>query len=227
MIYESLHILKEQLSSHLQSQGITSPVELENIAMLESSGENTDKLINKVVLSLIRIEEEKTLRNLPNHSIKQISGSDQRITEYKNPPVHINMYLQISANCNTYTNSLRCISETIKYFQDRTVFKPSNTNYTPREDFGEFTDFKLNVSLFTPSFEQQNQIWGMLGGKQIPSVIYKIQLVELDRNLIKNSQQAINTINRNQRVVTPKQIDELEKSDDPFKIGSGENDGTE
>ena len=36
--------------------------------------------------------------------------------------------------------------------------------------------------LYTPTFEELNYVWGTLGGRQLPSVIYKIQLIEIDRN---------------------------------------------
>jgi hypothetical protein len=176
MIYEALQILSEQLDQYLSSHGLSKLVKLENIALLETTNENTEKLDGKVVLTLINLDEEKTLKNLPNYKV-----INKQTTEYKSPPISLNLYLLISANCNTYVNSLRSISKTIEFFQGKSTFTSENTIYTVKDDFDVLGNFKLIVNLYTPSFEELNHIWGTLGGRQLPSVIYQIQLIEIDR----------------------------------------------
>ena len=176
MIYEAIQIISQQLDSYLTAAGLSNLVMLENVALFETSSENTEKLTNKLVLTLLKLEEETTLRNLPNFKV-----IDKITTEYRNPPVHLNLFLLISGNCNTYTNSLRSISKTIEFFQGKKVFTSDNTSYEPKEDFDILEHFKLITELYTPTFEELNFVWGTLGGRQLPSVIYKIQLVEIDR----------------------------------------------
>lgn len=176
MIYEALQIISEQLDQYLSSHGLSKLVNLGNIALFETSSENSEKLSGKVILTLINVDEEKTLKNLPNYKV-----INKQITEYKNPPVSLNLYLLISANCNTYVNSLRSISKTIEFFQGKSTFTSENTTYTTKDDFDVLSNFKLIVNLYTPSFEELNHIWGTLGGRQLPSVIYQIQLIEIDR----------------------------------------------
>jgi len=176
MVYEALQIIGEQLNLYLSSKGLNNLIALENIALLETSAENSDRVANKVVLTLINLDEEKTLKNLPNYKV-----INKQTTEYKNPPISLNLYLLISANCNTYVNSLRSISKTIEFFQGKSIFTSENTTYTIKDDFDVLGTFKLIVNLYTPSFEELNHIWGTLGGRQLPSVIYQIQLIEIDR----------------------------------------------
>lgn len=176
MIYEAIQIISQQLDSYLTAAGLSNLVMLENVALFETSSENTEKLTNKLVLTLLKLEEETTLRNLPNFKV-----IDKITTEYRNPPVHLNLFLLISGNCNTYTNSLRSISKTIEFFQGKKVFTSDNTSYEPKEDFDILEHFKLITELYSPTFEEMNFVWGTLGGRQLPSVIYKIQLVEIDR----------------------------------------------
>ena len=176
MIYEALQILSEQLDNYLTTSGLNNLVVLENIAMIETTSENSDKLTNKIVLTLLNLEEETTLKNLPNYTV-----INKSTTEYRNPPIHLNLFLLISGNCNTYVNSLRCISKTIEFFQGKKIFTAENTIYEPKEDFEALNNFKLITELYTPTFEELNYVWGTLGGRQLPSVIYKIQLVEIDR----------------------------------------------
>lgn len=176
MIYEAIQIISQQLDNYLSAAGLSNLVTLENVALFETSSENTEKLTNKVVLTLLNLEEETTLKNLPNYKV-----IDKTTTEYRNPPVHLNLFLLISGNCNTYTNSLRSISKTIEFFQGKKIFTSENTIYETKEDFDVLEHFKLIIELYTPTFEELNYVWGTLGGRQLPSVIYKIQLVEIDR----------------------------------------------
>jgi hypothetical protein len=190
MIYEAIQIISEQLNNYLTSAGLSNLVTLQNVAMLETSEDNASKLNGKVILTLINLEEETTLRNLPHYKV-----IDKETTEYRNPPVNMNIYLLVSANCNTYTNSLRAISKTIEFFQGKKVFTSENTTYEEKEDFDVLGSFKLIVELYTASFEQLNHVWGTLGGRQLPSVIYKIQLVEIDRKALLGAEKVILHVN--------------------------------
>jgi len=178
MIYEALQIISEQLDKYLSDAGLNNLVVLENIGLLESSDDNADNLKGKVVLTLLNLEEEASLKNLPNFRVK--NGT----TEYKNPPVHLNLYLLISSNCDKYDKSLRCISKTIQFFQGKKVFTSANTVYNRTNvAFDVFDQFRFNLELYTLSLEQLNYVWGTLGGRQLPSVVYKIQLIEITQDI--------------------------------------------
>lgn len=178
MIYEALQIISEQLDNYLSSEGLSNLVKLENIALLESSSENADNIKGKVVLTLLNLEEESALKNTPNFKVRNEK------TEYKNPPVNLNLFLLISANCDTYDKSLRCISKTIQFFQGKKVFTSTNTVYNRTNVAFDVLDyFKFNLEIYTLSFEQLNYVWGTLGGRQLPSVVYKIQLLEIEQDI--------------------------------------------
>jgi hypothetical protein len=128
-------------------------------------------------MSLLKLEEEATLKNTPHFKIQ----NDK--TEYKNPPVHLNLYLLISANCETYDKSLRSISKVIEFFQGKKVFTSANTVYDRTNvSFDVLDNFKFILELYTPSFEELNNVWGTFGGRQLPSVIYKIQLIQIEQD---------------------------------------------
>lgn len=177
MIYETLQILKEQLEVYFSDEGLGKIIALENIALWESGSEDASKVVGKVILTLINLEEETTLKNIPNYKVRD--GK----TEYKNPPVHLNLFLLISANCDTYDKSLRSISKVIQFFQGKKTFTSSNTVYNRANvAFDLFDYFKFILELYTPSFEELNYVWGTLGGRQLPSVIYKVQLIQIEQD---------------------------------------------
>ncbi|HXS15683.1 MAG TPA: Pvc16 family protein, partial [Polyangiaceae bacterium] len=47
------------------------------------------------------------------------------------------------------------------------------------------TDIKeLSVELYTMNFEQVNHLWSTLGGKYMPSVLYKVRNLSISEHLI-------------------------------------------
>jgi hypothetical protein len=177
MIYETLQILQEQLENYFIEVGLGKIIILENISLWESGSQDASKVENKVVLTLLKLEEETTLKNTLSYKIKE--GK----TEYRNPPVHLNLYLLISANCDTYDKSLRSISKVIQFFQGKKIFTSANTVYNRTNVSFDLLDyFKFILELYTPGFEELNNVWGTLGGRQLPCVIYRIQLIQLEQD---------------------------------------------
>jgi hypothetical protein len=192
MIYETLQILKEQLENYFTDIGLGKILILENISLWESGSDDASRLDGKVVMSLLKLEEEATLKNTPHFKIQ----NDK--TDYKNPPVHLNLYLLISANCETYDKSLRSISKVIEFFQGKKVFTSANTVYDRTNvSFDVFDSFKFILELYTPSFEELNNVWGTFGGRQLPSVIYKIQLIQIEQDKKLASSEVITHIGGN------------------------------
>ena len=182
MIYETLQILKEQLGDYFLEIGLENKIELHNIALWEPGNSEADKINDRVILTLIRLEEETILKNTPHYKL-----SDNK-TEYKNPPLHFNLYLLIAANfMNTdepYADSLQYISAVIEFFQGKKVFTSANTVYN-RDNiaYKPLDDFRFNLEIYSPTFDELNNIWGTLGGRQLPSVIYKVQLIQVERDI--------------------------------------------
>ncbi len=180
MIFETLHILASQVNAYLNDAGMGTPVILENIAILDTADNNDTDLQNSVALTLINVEEEGTMKNLPNRSVEGV-----RVT-HRNPKVYLNLYILFSANRNSYDLSLRNISRIIEYFQGKRIFTQSNTLYN-RNDIvlSGISTFRFIIDLYTPSFEEMNFVWGTLGGRQLPSVMYKLTLVDIEQDTVR------------------------------------------
>ena len=175
MIYEALNKLLTELRTYLMAVtppvGITeSNIALNNVALIESSDSANDIHNHHVIISLVNIEEESSLKNGLHYRRTPIGG-----IEYENPPVYLNLYLLITANFpNNYQNSLVLLGLIIQCFQGQNSF-------TIASDEGEL---QITLDLYTMTFEQINHLWGSLGGKQIPFVMYKTRLVRItDRRL--------------------------------------------
>lgn len=189
MVFEVIQIIAEQVNNYLDEIGLEKTVVAENIAFLESQNETVSgNLEDKVALTLINLDEEATLKNFPNHSVENAK------TIYKNSVINLNLYLLFSANRNIYINSLNDISKIIAFFQGKRLFTQANTIYNRNNiAMANIDDFRFSVELYTPTFEELNYIWGTLGGKQLPSALYKVSMIQIERNIAQAEGQLIST----------------------------------
>lgn len=169
IIKEVMEYLVSEINAE-KNDGTISFASLGNIARQESGdGGTASGSRGKVVLTVVNIEEESTLKN----NTPYIRSGDT--IEKRNPVVFINLYVLISSPTDQYDTALSEISDVIEFFQGKSVFTPDN------DATGNFPDTveKLMVELFTLNFEQVNHLWGILGGKYLPSVMYKLRLVPI------------------------------------------------
>ncbi|MFM9946782.1 MAG: DUF4255 domain-containing protein [Saprospiraceae bacterium] len=180
MIHHALNLLFTELEAYMQVRlGASTQqyVVQGNVAQLEAS--NNQGLERKVIISLVNIEEESTLKNYPNHS--RTLNNEVR---YENPPVYLNLYLLFTANFppenDDYVQALTRLSLVIEFFQGRYVFNLNNApTYGNNLESPDVSDMQLILNLYTMTFEQINHLWGSLGGKQIPFVMYKARMVRM------------------------------------------------
>lgn len=185
VIHHSLKLIQKELSDYLSARGIGGnagdEVVLGNIALFESE-ESTD-LQDSIVITLVNIEEERTLKNARAHRPNSFLGK----TEYKNPPVSLNLYVLFSAyytsGSEAYEKALQRLSSVIEFFQSKSVFSlQSSSSSLTEEDLQntQVNNLKLIFNIYTMTFEQLNHLWGALGGKQVPSVMFRAWLVQLE-----------------------------------------------
>jgi hypothetical protein len=179
MLYEALAILKAQLQQYISQNDDTvttdSEVVLGNIALAES--QVSADINNKVVIGLVSLENDATLKNGPTRFV------EQNQIRKENRPVHTNAHIIITAHYpQSYTNAVKRLSQVIKFFQGKSIFTQANSPLTELEEVEGIAEFKMVLELMSPSFEQQNHIWGMLGGKSHPFALYKARMIMLKRD---------------------------------------------
>ena len=149
-----------------------------NIATYDA-GQNTHNA--NLLMTIIRTEEETSLKNFPNQKFLGNNYIDKRY-----PKIYLNYYILFTATLE-YNYAVAAIHRTIRFFQANNTFKLNSDGY----------DVDLSLELFSPSFEQLNQIWSILGGKQYPHVIYKARLAELEYTIPPEPLHVITTIEGN------------------------------
>lgn len=184
MIYEALEIIVDEINEVIAPGEPSPPLVLGNIAKVNDGDEFSAELANKIVLSIVNIEEDKVARN-PLNYIKQ----NNKIL-YKNPPVHLNLTLLFAATYN-YNLAIPYLEQILLFFQDKYVFTRENTEAI-FEDLPELD--KLIFELMSLNLEQVNQLWTTLGGHYMPSVVYRLRMIKIDNNTIQSTAEPIKEI---------------------------------
>jgi hypothetical protein len=167
MIAQTLKILINELNGFLGSfADLELSSVLGNFADVNSDDQNFSE---KIVLTLIRIEEENTLKNTPN--TKTVGNQSYK----SNPIVFLNIYIIFISNYKNYEKALTGLSYIIKFFQGKYHFNNQNSNVNQAVETEG--DLNLWMNIYTPSIEEINHIWSLLGGKLYPSVMYKVKMI--------------------------------------------------
>jgi hypothetical protein len=121
-----------------------------------------------VAATIINIEEERIFKaQLPEYTY--VKG--QHVV--MEPELKLNLHIVFAANFKLYDQALKYISYILSYFQSHSSF--TSEEYPALDPRIQ----KFNVELQSLNYEQLNQVWGFIGGKQLPSVFYKARLITL------------------------------------------------
>lgn len=186
MIDKALETLANEISSYLErlpDLNITSQETVHLVGIVEADGTLAIPG-DSLGLCLVNIEEERVTK-AQKTAVKAPSG----LITHINPELKLNLYILVAANFSLYKTGLEFLSGAIRFFQSKNVFTPENT---PSLDP---TIQKLIVEMHTLNFEQQNHLWGSLGAKYIPSVMYKARMITIQEAQATDEQPPIKEFN--------------------------------
>lgn len=181
MIDQAFLLLSNELQSYINVKDASVNVIIDNIGLLETS--KGDTLTNNIVITLVNVEEESTLKNQP-----AVLRPVFQNAIYQNPPVFLNLYVLFTCNYsgNDYRLALKRLGYIIQFLQTRNSFSASSTSTGGSLDLTQagVSELRFTMELYTLTFEQINHLWGSLGGRQIPFVMYKLRLVGITERAI-------------------------------------------
>ena len=135
--------------------------------LIHPDGKLNDLCAERIVCSVVNIQEENLFTPTLTRNPKKFRA-----------PVQLSVGILFAANLNDYTNALDMINEIVNYFNGKPVFTPHNTPVLPN------SVEKITAELLTLTFEQQNHLWGSLGGHYLPSVVFKFRILALENDII-------------------------------------------
>ena len=176
MIDLAINHIAFELNQYLRRSSIAG----EDIVVLanpvEADGRADQLTANKVILFLAGIERDTVPgRNGDTHALA------------RNAPTFLNLYLMVAANftARSYPDALKYLSRVIAFFQQHPVF---DRNSSPAMDEG--ID-RLILDMENLDRRELNNIWGMFGGKYMPSVLYRVRMVSIDSNSVTGRRHSI------------------------------------
>ena len=167
MLHNLLPIVAEELNDFLKSRFNSSEdrVILSNIVNQDGST-NSDNH-NKVVCSLIKIEEETTLKSSYGTTPSAggyVAGAGS---------IHMNLTVIFSSIFvgKNYPEALKYLSGIIYFFQSKPVFTVNNTpGLSPNIE-------KIVFDITNISHHDMNAIFSMMGAKYVPSIVYRVRML--------------------------------------------------
>lgn len=197
MIDKALAFLEKEVNRYFDAEYGPSTqkwVTLGNIARYAESegGGGSEDGSARALLSLVNLEEDRIAKNPENFT----RTSDGIL--YGNPRILLNLYVLFAATGNSYMLALQTIGLIVRCFQGVHVFEAATSpELDPSLE-------KLMIELYTMNFEQVNHLWSTLGGKYLPSVLYKVRLVGIEDTERKVEGDLIREVVHRDNVITGK-----------------------
>lgn len=130
---------------------------------------------NKIVCSLVNFEQEKVLSG----GSFTTSGNSA-----KNAPINLYLYLMYTSayqdEQKNYLEGIRMLSYVIGFFQGKQVFTPQNTPDLPSGVQ------KITFNIFSTDMGNLSNMWGTIGAKYMPSMLYQVRLITIFEDLMLN-----------------------------------------
>ena len=170
MIYAALSHISNQLNQFLKRSFDLNEdvVVLSNIS--EQDGTLAPNINNKLVVFLVNVERDTSTSRYQGGG----RGIDVSASGY--PPVFLNLYVMVAGNFSggNYSEALKFLSNAVSFFQRQPVFDHQTT-----PDMDRRID-KLVLEIENLNMQDLSSMWGMLSGKYLPSVLYKVRMVSFE-----------------------------------------------
>ncbi|WP_457333512.1 DUF4255 domain-containing protein [Rhizobacter sp. P5_C2] len=135
----------------------------------EPEGSLSSQATGRLSMFLVNIERD----TLPTTTNRNTSAGRVALAP---PPICLNLQVMFAAcfDAGRHAEALRLIASVIGFFQSRPVLDHHNTpELDTRID-------KLAFDIQNLSFAELANLWGLLGGKYMPSVLYRMRMVSID-----------------------------------------------
>lgn len=167
MINDALVFLQQEVSSYLMLKGELEEDDPEVLTLSRMTDQDGNLQFSNLGMVLTNIEEER-IHKAQTPYTKSAGGALQKV----NPELKLNLYVLIASHSSDNHNTgLIRLGHVVDFFQLKHVFSRQTAPTLPDGIS------RLVVELITLTFEQQNHLWGTLGSKYMPSVLYKVRML--------------------------------------------------
>ncbi len=188
MIHNVLPVISAELNTYLKSRFDLNEDRLVLSNLINQDGSVAIEGANKVVCSLINLEEETTMK--ANGGMSFAGGGF--VTG--GPDINVNLTVMFSAffQGKNYVEALKFLSGIVYFFQSKPVFNSSNT-----PGLSANTE-KVCFDIITMPLRDLNSVFSMIGMKYLPSVLYRVRMLTFSSDNIEDEIPAITGLGLNE-----------------------------
>ena len=172
MIDRAMGFVVETLNGFLEDRHISDEPIAELSGLTTMDGDPPKDINNKIVMTVLNIEREAAAISSSPMPMRQTNEGGYVRTPQD---LALNIYVMVSASFDDrYRDGLRVLSGTLGFFQSNPIITPASHPNLPN-GIQQLTFKMVNLDLQT-----LGHVWGVLGGRYMPSALYKIRLVTID-----------------------------------------------
>lgn len=181
MIQKSLQFLENTLNQFMKNRFDLSEASVIVNQVIDQNGTVPQKNQNKVVVSLIHIEQE-TARPFRVRNQKLSDGN------FMDSPIdqRYNLFILIAPNFDDYNESLKFLNASLKFFQINGALDAINNSDIPKGIGKLEFEFQKRVD-----YMETYNLWSALGAKYQPSMVYKMKLITITSDEVTGFKTAI------------------------------------
>lgn len=166
MLDRTMNFLLAQLNDHLGARFPSKEPHAVLSSLAAADGSVPPEIANRIVLTLVNIEREGAVGSITAPARVE-NGTYVRAS----PPLNLNLYVLMAASYGSnYLEALKLLSSVLGLFQARPLFTPQNVSAFPRG-----LD-RIAMEIVNLDMQGVNNLWGNLGGRYLPSVLYKVRM---------------------------------------------------
>lgn len=172
MIDRAMGFVVETLNGFLEDRHISDEAIAELSSLTTLEGDAPKNINNKIVVTVLNIEREAAAITSSPMPLRQTNEGG-----YVRAPqdLALNIYAMVSASFDDrYRDGLRVLSGALGFFQSNPIITPASHPNLPK-GIQQLAFKMVNLDLQT-----LGHVWGVLGGRYMPSALYKIRLVTID-----------------------------------------------
>jgi hypothetical protein len=188
MIHNLLPTVGAELNNYFKSRFDIEEDRLVLSNLISQDGSVAIEGNNKVVCTLVNVQEETTLK--ASYGTSSIGGGFAA----GGGDIHVNLTIMFSAyfTGKNYAEALKFLSGVIYFFQGKPVFTNSNTP-------GLSSNVeKACFDITTLSYHDLNSVFSMMGAKYMPTVIYKVRMLTFSSDNIEDTIPSISGLGINE-----------------------------
>ncbi len=175
MIHDVFKAIQGDINRFLKSKHNISEDKVVVSSLMNADGSVAVQEPDKIVLSLINIEMDRTQSNIGSYKKMPRGGFVK-----DKPPVNVNLTVLFAAYFTTenYLEGLKFIASVIAYFQ-------SNSGLLTPQNLPALNGVaeKLQAELLSPDSREVSNMWSQIGAKYLPSAIYKVRTLPIKHEL--------------------------------------------